>query len=362
MGIDFNAERWDKIKDVYGQWWNGELDRPLIPILVNGRDPGREQPDTSYLTQGTCNDLTISPDDLVDRIDYELSRFYYLGDAFPYFNMDCFGPGVVAAFLGANPDNSTGHVWFRPQKIIPISELHFEYNPENIWLNRIKDICKAAMKRWQGNVVMGMPDLGGTLDILYTFRPGECLMMDLYDYPDEVKRLIWEIHYLWHHFYNEINDVLQPVNPGYLDWARIFSNKPCYVPQSDVSYMIGADMFDEFVLPELTATCKRLAHTIYHLDGIGQLNHLDSILRIRELDAVQWVPGDGSPGQMNWPDVYYKIKAAKKKIQLWEGFECLDTVSGQIGTRKGIHLMTQWVDISEKEAAQKRLLQYGIGE
>mgnify|MGYP000920152917 FL=1 len=360
MNIDFNAERWDRIREVYGKWWRGELGRPLIPVVLRGRDPGRAQPAAPYLTQQTCADLTIPAEDIVDRIEYELSKVYYLGDAFPNFNMDCFGPGVAAAFMGARLDNSKGRVWFKPEKIVPIKELSFKYDPDNIWLNRVKDICRAAMKRWKGNIILGMPDLGGTLDILSTFRPGENLLLDLYDDPEDVKRLVWEIHHLWHRYYQEINEVMRPVNPGYVDWAHIFCDSPSYVPQCDFAYMLGPEMFDEFVLPELEATCKRLSHTIYHLDGVGQLNHLDSLLGIKELDAVQWVPGDGKPGQTHWPEVYQKIAAAGKKIQIWEGFEGLKIISGQIGTSKGIHVTDIWGDISQKAEMQRLLDQYGV--
>lgn len=192
------------------------------------------------------------------------------------------------------------------------------------------------------------------------FRQADNLLLDLYDDPDEVKRRIWEIHTLWHRFYNEINEVLQPVSPGYSDWAQIYSDKPSYVPQSDFSYMIGPGMFDEFVRPELEETCEKLRHTIYHLDGVGQLAHLDLLLQIKELDAVQWVPGDGKPDQSNWPEVYRKIHHAGKKIQLWHGFDCLDKVNEQIGTWNGIHHTTIIGHVSEEYFYKKRLEKYGI--
>lgn len=359
MGIDFKPERWEKIREVYGAWWEGKLERPIVPVVLVGRDAGRCEPDVPLLTQATCADLTIPAKDIIDRIDYELSSYTYMGDAFPYFNMDCFGPGVVAAFLGAILDNSTGKVWFHPKKILPITELHFEYDADNIWLNRIKDIYTEAMKRWQGQVLMGMPDLGGILDILSTFRPADHLLFDLYDYPEEVERLVWELHQLWHRFYNELDEVLQPVNPGYSDWAQIYCDKPSYVLQSDFSYMISPEMFDQFVKPEMEAACRRLSHTIYHLDGVGQLNHLDSLLKIKELDAVQWIQGVGKPGQSEWPEVYRKIHKAGKRIQLNEGFECLDTVSKQIGTGKGIHHIAIWGNITEEAEFRKKLEKLG---
>lgn len=360
MGIDFKLDRWVEIRKTYGLWWEGKLDRPIIPIILEGRDPLRVEPKTPMLTQGNCNDFTLSVEDLVDRIDYELSKEVYLGDAFPYFNLDCFGPGIVAAFLGAQLSNSTGSVWFHSEKILPIDELHFKYDSNNIWLNRIKEFCAAAMKRWQGQVLIGMPDLGGILDVLAVFRTTDNLLMDLYDEPEEVSRLCLEISNLWHRFYNEINEVLQPINPGYSDWSKIYSDKPMYIPQSDFAYMISPMMFDKFSKPDIIDTCEKIPNTIYHLDGIGNLAHLDSLLEIDNLNAVQWIPGAGQPNQGNWPEVYKKIKGAGKNIQLFDGIEALDNVIEQIGTIKGIHHAHLYLPISKEQEAMEILKKYHI--
>lgn len=360
MGIEFTQSQWDKVKENYRLWWEGKLDRPIISVVLKGKDPGRTEPSIPLLSQATCTDLSIPASEIIDRIDYELSQNLYLGDSFPYFNMDCFGPGVVAAFLGARLDNSTGGVWFHPEEVLPITELHFEYDPNNVWLNRIKEIYYEGMKRWQGQVLMGMTDLGGVLDILSTFRPGENLLFDLYDYPEEVKRLTWELHELWFLFYNELNEILQPINPGYSHWAQIYSDKPSYIPQCDFSYMISPEMFDEFCKPELEATCRRLDRSFYHLDGIGQLPHLDSILDIDDLDGVQWVPGDGKPPQSQWPEVYVKIHRSGKKSQIWEGFDGLNKIIAHVGTGKGIHHSTINGHISQETEMRKQLAEYGI--
>ncbi|HEY0258144.1 MAG TPA: hypothetical protein VGC39_11920, partial [Candidatus Methylacidiphilales bacterium] len=259
MGIDFSPERWEKVKENYRLWWAGKLQRPIVDLVLTGRDPGRPQPKAPMLSQATCADLTIPADDLIDRLDYELSKNVYIGDAFPMVNMDMFGPGVMAAFLGARLDNSTGSVWFHPPEDTPIENIHFRYDPDNIWLRRVKEICAAAMRRWQGRVLMGMTDLGGSLDTLSTFRPSDELPMDLVDSPEEVKRLLGEIHDFWHRFYAEINAVLQPVNPGYSAWCQIYSDRPYYILQCDFSYMISPEMFREFAQWELEATSQRLA-------------------------------------------------------------------------------------------------------
>ncbi len=338
MGIRFDDNAWTAVRENYTKWWDRELQRPLIPVKLLGRDPGRPEPRAPILSQATCADLDIPAEALIDRLDYELSRYEYLGDAFPYVNFDCFGPGVAAAFLGAKLDNSSGKVWFHPKEIVPIDELHLEYDPDNIWLRRIKDIYRAGMERWRGQVLMGMPDLGGILDIISTFRPSENLLYDLYDDPDEVKRLVWEVHELWLRFYRELAEALGKDSPGYCDWAQIYSDKPSYVVQSDFSYMISPDFYDEFALPEMEEMCNTLDRTLYHLDGAGNLNHLDSVLSIRSLDAVQWVPGDGNPPQEEWPEVLERIRRAGKNMQLFGGFEALEKVKNILGTDCGIHL------------------------
>jgi len=338
MCIDFNDDRWTRLATDSEKWWCGDLDRPLIELRVANRDPGRPRPDAPLLSQATCTDLAVSVEDLVDRIDWELSRYTYYADSFPFVNLDAFGPGIMAAFCGAIVDDSTGQIWFHPaQPDIPITDLHLEYDPGNIWLNRIKEFCRAAMDRWQGRVMVGMPDLGGNLDIIQTFLPGERLIMELCDEPDEVTRLVWEEHDLWRRFYDEISDVLQPVNPGYSDWSYIYSKSPSYILQCDFSYMIGPSMFAQFVLPELKASIRRLSHTIYHLDGVGQLAHLDMLLGIPELGAIQWVPGDGRPGQDEWPDLRRKIAASGKGTQTGGSLETLQTIIDQAGSGRGIH-------------------------
>lgn len=361
MPIDFSPEQWERVRATYRKWWAGELDRPVIAVQLGGKDPGRDKPDVPLLSQTTCHDFSVSPEDLIDRIDYELSQNVYVGDAYPRLSMVHFGPGVMAAFMGARLDNSTGNVWFHPPEDLPISEIHFKYDPDSAWFKRVKDICTAAVERWQGQVMIDMVDLGGNLDILASFRSGEKLLLDLYDHPEEVKRLLWEAHEIWHRYYNELNEIVRPVNPGWSDWSGIYSDCPSYMLQCDFCYMIGPEMFDEFVKPELEAGINRLGRAFYHLDGPGQLPHLDSLLTIEQLDGVQWIPGTGNPDCAHWPEVYRKIHAAGKKIQLIDvRFDELNAVMEQIGTGRGIHSVGLPAPVAEEAKIRKRLEQYGI--
>ncbi len=345
---NFNPERMHKVRETYDKWWNNKLGRPIIALKKS--IDGKSGPKLKVLNQSNCNDFSISPKELIDRIDVELDNYEYIGDAFPMLNLECFGPGVLAAFCGAKLDNSSGNVWFEPEVIEPdIQNLHIQYDSNNKWIRRIMEICYEGVKRWNGSVLVGFPDLGGVLDVLAVFRTSEALMYDLYDYPEEVHRLINEIQVAWHKAYNDIEEVLMPGNCGYTDWNSLYSREKSYILQCDFGYMISNDMFTEFALPEIKTTANKLGNATYHLDGIGNLKSLNSILGIPEIKMVQWVAGAGQPDGFHWHEVYNDIVSHGKKAQVFGSFSDFEKVLNTVGNYEMFYYRTSNPDVTREQ-------------
>lgn len=312
MAIHFDPERMERVKDTYDRWWRGELDRPLMRVTIADAYPVERKAPAPLLSQQSCADFSWSAEQVIDALDEELSRQEYLGDAFPWVNFDAYGPGVLAPMCGAKLDNSSGGVWFWPDEEREIEAIHIRYDPENKWTKRIKEIYRAGLEKWNGTVILGMPDLGGVMDVAATFRGSEKLLLDLYDNPGEVLRLNREIQDAWYDAYEDFAKALAP-QQGYAFWMGLLSREPAFSVQCDFCYMIGNLMFKQFVLETLREDTERLTNVIYHLDGIGELNHLDDVLSLEKLKAVQWVPGDGKPSGAHWMDVYRRIQASGKQ-------------------------------------------------
>lgn len=362
MAIAFDEKRWERVKETSRAWWAGELDRPLIQIRLHGGEADRPEPRVPGHGFFSFYNPSITAGQIIDRSDYDLSRQEFLGDAFPTAWAN-FGPGVLAAFLGAYLENGESTVWFKPDRERDLSELDFFLNRENEWLQRVSDIGRAAGDRWDGLVQFGVTDLGGALDVLSTFRPGELLLTDLHDDPEGVKARVWDLHKLWFEAYEYLHGELRPPNPGYTAWTPIFSQETYYMLQCDFCFMIGPEMFDEFVKPELAACCKRLANPFYHLDGPGELPHLDSLLTIDELKGVQWIPGAGAPGVESWPEVYRKIREAGKLVQLFGSqsamnWRVLDVLAEQLGDARGICMIAD-APVGERDEVMAFLKKYG---
>ena len=320
MAIAYTPAQWDALRARYAAWRENDDGAPLLG-WESFRDPGRPKPDAPLLCQACCMDFSWSAEQLADTISYHLEQRVYGGSAYPRFSMDVFGPGVLAAFCGADMElSSTNNIWFKtPEK--PIGQITIRFDEDNRWFRRVRSIFEACARRFEGNAVLTMTDLGGAADVVATFVGSQALLYALYDEPDEVKRLMQEAHEAWWQAYRLLNGCLEGAMPGYSDWFGVYYPEPGgYILQSDFSYMISPAMFREFIQPELAASAQKLAWPLYHWDGPGELVHFDALMEINpRLQAIQWVPGDGQPPQQAWPEVLEKLGRAGRKILLYDG-------------------------------------------
>jgi hypothetical protein len=360
MPFGFTTDDWRQVDANWAAWWRGELERPIIPFVVDLPDqqnPGSIDPWWVLFNV----DFSMPVNALIDGWEASLRSRAYGCDAFPTVFPN-FGPGVMAVYLGATPEPrpEDNTVWFHPPRQLTYPDILWPYSEESEWFQRQIAIYEECTERWQGGVQLALTDLGGNMDILATFRPGEALLLDLYDRPQDVERLLWEGHERWWQYWDRFNSVLQPTNPGYSCWAGLFSATSHYMLQCDFCYMISPRMFDRFVKPELVASCRKLDHAFYHLDGPGELAHLDSLLEIDALAGVQWIPGDGAAPASEWVDVYRRIRAAWKLVQFQDGLDELERVAQKLGSLKGFCTFQQWVAHDQQDDFLRRLERLGF--
>ncbi|MDD5698354.1 MAG: hypothetical protein PHH77_07030 [Victivallaceae bacterium] len=301
---------WDRQAEIWEKWWRRELRRPLFQITVPAVD--EMKPPVAVHHFLPMYDFSVPAEDILKEIrKIKESKSGCRDASYPHQWIN-FGPGVLAALIGGEGRCGEGTVWFEPGRFekCDISAISVKLDYDSKWFRRLEEFFIAASRQLGGRIQIGQTDIGGTLDVLSSLRPGEQLMFDMYDSPDEVKRLTWEIHEAWFEMFDYFNALRPRSNHGYSAWLGLLSRETHYVVQCDFSYMISPEQFQEFVLPELAASCRRLARPFYHLDGKGQLGHLDHLLSIPELVGIQWGPGAGVPDCSHWPEVYEKITAA----------------------------------------------------
>ena len=112
---------------------------------------------------------------------------------------------------------------------------------------RMADRVEAVrlMKEWVKDEVPVVGWIEGAVAESCDLMDMQEFFMNLYDEPEEVKRLVKELHDLWMRYYGELCEILEECAQGYSDWSKIFSSQRSYIIQSDFSFMISNPMFQE---------------------------------------------------------------------------------------------------------------------
>ncbi len=356
--VRFSDDDWQRIDRDWRAWWAGELERPTVVLESWDSPHGAPPPATAQFATQFSNETPLDP--ILDFFQTQLESTRYFGDAWPMWWPN-FGPGIMAGFLGATVKAAPDTVWFEPSAPRAISEIKPAYDAENFWWRRIYDLTAAAVERWDNRAHVGLTDLGGNLDILASLRTTQKLATDLYDDPDEVLRLVHTVSDLWSRYYDELCELIRPVGRGTACWARLWSPARTYMLQSDFSYMISPAMFERFVMPDLTAQCARLDHAFYHLDGKGELPHLDMLLSIEGLRGIQWIPGAGQPPPEAWLPVLARIRARGKLCQVMVSPQGARTIVRELGGEGFAFCILGYLDADEAPRFLDTLAREDIG-
>jgi hypothetical protein len=316
-------------------WWRGEtLDRPPVTLHVKPARPYRG-PDKRH---ATVRERWMDVEFNVDRAIADLERHDYPGESFPSYFANL-GPEILSTLFGCELAFSEDTSWAVP--IYHDTERWKEFlgakpNYDNPYWRTIERMTDYALQCCDGRFIVGNIDLHGNMDLLASLRDPEALCIDLLDVPELIAPAALHAAKANNECFNRIWKKAQAAGMGSVCWTPFYHEGPAYVPQSDFWCMVGGDMARRIVLPSILVEMEPIDCGIFHLDGPTALRHLDILLEIPKLNAVQWVFGAGNGPAARWVDVYHRIQAAGKGFQVMadnaeDGLRVLEAV-GPKGT------------------------------
>ncbi len=294
---------------------------------------------------------------------YRLSRSIFPLDILPSATTDL-GPGSLALFLGSQPGFAEDTVWYHPcieNELEPEKLPPLRFDETNPWWKLTEDILRRCREQARDQYLVTCPDLIENMDALSSLRGAQTLCMDMIERPEWVEQKIQEINDVWFAAYQRIYDLIK-LPDGSSAYGAFYIWGPGKVAkvQCDASAMFSPKMYRRFVMPALTAQCHWLDHSLYHLDGTQAMVHLDALLEIAPLDAIEWTPQTGieTGGHKRWHELYRRILSAGKSVQVVnvepdEVVPLLDAVGN-----KGVYLLIQFKDEREAEQVLKRAAAY----
>ena len=327
---------WDKTKEKFRNYWNHKnTGRPLMCVIA--RRPEVEQfsdgtpVEGGYLDQICQGKYYNMPEELkwkdmedkyqnaqriVDRYRYFCETHAFLGESFPNLNID-FGPGSLAAYLGSDIGFKEDTVWFKKCLDSWDGVPKLQFDPENKWFKKHLQLAKDCRELAGKDFYVDMPDLMENIDVLASLRGAQDVLMDLLDEPEMVGERIKEVTDCYYDYYNRFYDVIKDEEGGNAYTVfQIWGPGRTVKLQCDFSAMMAPDDFRTYIQPSLKAQSEKADHVLYHLDGPAAIKHMDALMEIDGIDALQWTSGDAGPdGTLpDWDVIYDKAIAAGKSI------------------------------------------------
>ena len=320
--MEYVTDNWPRIRERYEAFWHGGIiDRPLLQITAaKANRPAPVPEDVPPVEdEDALLDWFVNPQKVLPRLEREVARNHYCADAFPYiFPVSPSLVAIQAAYLGGrysiSADNLSG--WCDPVIDRWEARAPLVVDGSNPWWRWSKRLLADGARFAAGRFCVGIPDLQGGGQILDLLRGTKRLCEDLLADPDPVKAAMNEIDDAWLAYWQACNELILGYQDGYCDWLRVWSERPAVTLECDFSIMISTDMFREFFLPSVERQAKWIERTIYHLDGEGAIRHLDALLELDELDAIQCEPTRGPSTILGWLPTLKRIQDHGKLLVL----------------------------------------------
>jgi hypothetical protein len=314
---------WEKRIERQDAFWEKEIiDRPVVHIVTPETDPNYPEPPGKKF--GTPKEKWFDAEYHAQTKLYQTMNAAYSGDALPVANPNL-GPEVFSAYFGSELEYENDFTsWAIPNLESWDDMTKVIFSTENAYWRKTLEITDAFLEYGKNKFYTGITDLHPGGDAIAAFRDPLNLNIDMIECPDNVKELLIEVSERYFYTYDYFYDHLRKAAQACTCWAGIVSSKKWYVPSNDFSCMISKEMFDDVFLSGIIGECKHMEASIYHLDGPEALRHLDSLLEIKELNAIQWVYGAGQGRASDWMHIYKKCQAAGKGLQIFLELDEID--------------------------------------
>jgi len=310
---------YEHVFETFNKWWNGEdIGRCLFSVGAN-IDDGQSPP----VLPPKIEDRWLDLDYIKANADFIIKHTHYGGDAIPIWACGYAGNDSIPAFLGCDVILGPDTGWWQP--VIADGALS-DHDPsklvidktDNKWWIHSQQMHKLSNECSTGTAVPSVPAMGSAGDILAALRSTEKMLDDLIEEPETVKKFEDHLIEIWIEVYDHYFELHNKTSFGGSSnfFFGLWAPGKFYIPANDFSYMISTDMLEHVFLDALTRKINYLDYSLYHVDGIEAFRHVDLLCSIKNLTALQILPGAGKPSPIQYMDVLKKVQNAGKGLHI----------------------------------------------
>lgn len=301
---------WLEAKQRMTDWWAGKkVDR----VVASVRAPVNVAENRAYINKSP--DKYIDFETVFNNLDLALRGTFWGGESFPH-HFVYFGPMYTMTFFGAEPQFNLNTTWYEPCFDNLDELIAYKNAGKSKWWQLYVDMHQKSAERSNGSYMVTTGGVCALIDTIAGVIGNEKLLYAMADEPDKViearnalARWVGPTGELFHNIAYECND------GGSIGWLGVWCPGRMQVNQCDFCVMISPAMFERFVFEDLKAAYDCMDHGMYHLDGEGEIKHLDSLFKLDKIDMIQWIPSNPDYADpLNWIDLFKRIQDSGRKV------------------------------------------------
>lgn len=325
---------WAQTRKKFTDYWkHRNSGRPLMDVVVRNRElepyvRGEKEAFPGSVWQGPfywlpeelrwkdMHDKYRDAARIVERYRFFCEHHTFLGESYPNLSAE-FGPGSVAAYLGSSIHFAEDTVWF--EKCVSDWEAAppLCYDPENDWYREHLALTRRCRELAGDDFPVNLPDLMENVDVLASLRGANDLIFEMIDEPEMVRERVRQVTEAYFRFYDDFYGIVRDCDGGSsYTCFQIWGPGKTVKLQCDFSALMSPSFFRDFVQESLRQQTQQMDNVLYHLDGKDAIKHVDALMEIDGIDALQWTSGDTGPDGTceDWYTIYNKAREAGKSL------------------------------------------------
>lgn len=296
-------------------WFANEIiDRVPVRFSAHNAFVEQAQEEIAELSPAARKAWWFDVERQVALFEKSLAGRTFHGETFPVYWPNL-GPEVYAAFYGSELIYGEVTAWSVPLVETEEDIERIELDMENEYFQTLEAMTRLALERCEGRYLVGYTDLHPGLDCVAAWRGPQQLCLDMIKRPELVEKLAEKAIAGFETIYDHFDGMLKAAGQLSVSWMGIPSRGRMHIPSCDFSALISPAFFRRFGLPVLEREVQTMTHNIFHVDGEGVARHLDAILSVPEVHALQWVQGVGDDLPiMQWVPFLRELQARKVPV------------------------------------------------
>lgn len=268
----------------------GPTDRPLIGSWLFGFYIHQQYPRLA----ATMKPGPIGPDDVpielfLADVDSLWEAYNKLGDDYPFSMGAFYGVPWMEAIMGCPVYFSGTTMWTGP--CVPDWDAYKWKRPtlSNPWAQKLLEFLEALVKHSDGRFACGPTLMRGVADTCAAMRGASTLGLDLYDSPENVRRLAEMCADIWIEVAKAQMELIPESENGYMVGC---SGLRCWMPergvwlQDDAVSLLSPRFYEEIFLPQVRRIAAEFHRVAFHLHG-NCLWPVDLLVDVDEIDVLE---------------------------------------------------------------------------